>query len=367
MKKILCAIIAFCLSASIAFAQLSIEVRLDENNPQEEFLIKDIENQEHGRILFKINGEPDNKGRTPVQIELANNSSTYEFLLADHAWNKKQLKKNWRIYIAKGFSGESTVAVENIYLNNYQTCLVPNYSKNSRYSFTDILVEEGKDYECKIPIHLIEPKPNPFNKKKKMLKEIVYCYVRVSVDNKDETYEKLQMSCDSLLTAFDSALARKEFCTNPKHKPSFEKQIEKYTKTSGELRDLARRPLYDSSCPKGSKKYERYRALLEELDRMDAALEQYKSDKHDCGGHSDPVKPDCVYCELSLEQIYEIFNRHYMDLHNGTVQKEDILNEVNAIYKCYTNHHGTKQAPRSKNRNKYKDVIKEYYDKIQKY
>ena len=98
---------------------------------------------------------------------------------------------------------------------------------------------------------------------------------------------------------------------------------------------------------------------------MDTALEQYKNETHDCGQHtSDPV---CRYCKLSLDQIYNMLNRHYMDLHNGTVQKEDIIKEVNALYKCCTDHTTAKHARQWKSGDPHKAGIIEYYNKIKNY
>lgn len=353
MRKSLFILLACCLAATTAFAQLTLETQLNQDKPQDEAAIKDINEDEHGRIFIKINGEPDELGRTPVQIQLENNSDKYEFYLFDHAWRKKALRKE-RIYFEKGFGGESTLAVENIDLDVYQDKLIPS---GKRYTFPDILVEEAMTYECKIPIHLTKPKPNWFCKKKKKLHSIVDCTIRISVENKDEVFDKLKYECDSLTNAFNEALDNKKFCTHRSHSPRFEKQIKKYTDAEQELRDQITPLLYKNDWSKESKKYQRYKTLLDSLDRMDDAKNNYK---HDCGRH---VTTTCVYCKLGLQEIYNKLNRHYQNLYNGDVQKSEIINEVNALYRCGTTHSNSKRT----NGDTYKAGITEFYNKIKNY
>lgn len=354
MRKAFFILLACCLAASSTFAQLTLETQLNKDKPQDEAAIKDYNEFEHGRIFIKINGEPDDQGRTPVQIELENNSDIYEFLLFDHTWSKKELRKQ-RIFFEKGFGGESTLAVENIDLDVYQDKLVPRNS-GRRYTFPDILVEEGKTYECKIPIHVAKPKPNWFCKKKKKLHSIINCTIHISVDNKDEVYDHLKHECDSLTKAFDEALKNKKFCTNRYHSPKFEKQVEKYTDAEQELRNQINPLLNNKGWSKESKKYQRYKTLLDSLDKMDNAKSEYK---HDCGRHT----ASCAYCKLSLQEIYNKLNRHYQNLYNGDVQKSAIINEVNALYRCGTTHSNSKRT----NSDTYKSGITEFYNKIKNY
>ena len=355
MKKTLFAIISFCLAASTAFAQN--EIHLNEDKPQDEIPI-DINGHEQGRLFIKINGEPDNQGRSPVQIQLENNSDDYEFLLFDHICSKKELRKN-KIYFDKGYIGRTTLKVENIDLDASQGYLIPP-DPNIRYTFPDILVEEGKTYNCKIPIHLAKPKRNWFCKKKKKLYDIITYTLDISVENKDKAYDKLKHECDSLLAVFNEALASEKFCTNSHHRPSFKVQTEKYTTANHKLREQINE---NKGWSKESNKYKRYNALLESLDKMDYALEQYK---HDCGKHN-VKKHNCPYCKLSLQEIYNRLNRHYIDLHNGTVQQTAIINEVNALYKCCTDSSCAKHAQQWKNNDSLKASIIECYKKIMAY
>lgn len=362
MKKILFAFLACCLVASSAFAQLSFETQLSEDKPEDIATIKDYDGNEHGRIFIRINDEPDSRGLTPVQIELENNSDIYEFLLFDHAWDKKELRKQ-QIHFEKGFGGKSTLPIENIDLNNSQSHLIQRYSGET-YKFPDILIDEGQVYECKIPIHLAKPARCLFQPNKKKLHSIIECTIRVSVDKKDETYKQLKREYDSLLAAVEEALEREEFCTNANHRPSFDKQIEPYITASRELRDVVRQPLYSEGWPKESKKYQRYKALLESLDEIDYMFEKYKNEKHECS--QDTIKPPtCDNCKLSLEQIYNRLNSLYMDLYNGDKQKSEVEKEANRLYRCAKSH--STHAKQWKSGDPYTTSIEEFYQKIKNY
>ena len=164
MKKVLFAIIACCLAVTSAFSQITFDFKLNEDKPQDVGALIDYHN-ELGRIFIKINGGPDEQGLTPVQIELENNSDSYDFLLFDRTWSKKELRKTWNVYLEKGI-GDNVLPVNNIYLDIYRSNLIR--SSGEKYTFPDVFVEEGKTEEYKIPIHLIKSKPSLFNKKKKM-------------------------------------------------------------------------------------------------------------------------------------------------------------------------------------------------------
>lgn len=361
MKKVLFTIIGF-LAASMAFAQKPFEIQLSEEKTQDEVPFEI--NDEQGHFFIKINGELDARGRTPVQIELENNSTQYDFFLCDHAWDKNDLQEQL-IYFAKEIDFKYTSPLERIKLNGFQNNFIPCNS-GMRYTFPDILVEEGKTYECMIPIHLIKPAPNLFCRKKKKLDGIVPCTIRISVENKDEVYEMLQGKCDSLLMAFEEALERKEFCTNARHVPSFDEQTEAYINKIHELGNQVYQCC--KSCPTESKKHKRYEALWDSINKMENRmlkdLEYLKIRKYDCGQHKSQVSPSCNYCKLTLEDIWKRMQSLYFDLRNEEKQKDEVLKEAKALYTCCTNH---KKQERQWKDSEYKKAIEEYYKSIKNY
>ena len=360
MRKFLFVIMACCLASGTAFAQLSIETLLSEDKPQE-VVPFDINEHEQATFFIEINGELDDQGRVPVQIGLENNSYTYDFLLFDRAWSEKDLRKNL-VFIEKNFGGRTSVKVQNIELLNKNG--FNEIKTYDRYVFPEVLVEEGKTYECKIPIHLTKPKPGLFCNKRKMLYRIIDCTIRISVENKDVVYDELKTNCDSLREAVNSAIEKEEFCTNPLHRPSFDVQTEKYTEAIQELRNRVRSSL--NELPKESKKYDRYNALAVSLYQMEDALQQYKSEQHDCGKNH-VRKHSCNYCKLSLEQIYNRLSAIYIDLYNGTVQRSDVMKEVEALYKCSSDPTCEKHSKQWKNNDPFKAKIIEFYNKIKNY
>ena len=352
MRKTIFAILACCMAVTSAFSQIPVDFTLSEDKPQDESPIEG-QNNELGRIFVKILGEPDNQGRTPVQIELENNSD-YKFLLCDRAWSKKMLKKD-RIYIEKGM-GDNTLPIENLDLGiRHQALLL--IEENARYTFPEILVEEEKTYVCTLPIHLVKPKPNWFCKKKKIVKRIPICTINITVDNRDEVYDKFKRQCDSLQQAFNRAIEKEEFCTHPRHSVPFDTQTYQYTEANRALRDQIRPYILNKGWSPQSKKYQRYAVLLDSLNKMNNALVQYKNEKHYCGKDT-VITHSCAYCKLSLQEIYIRLNKHYINLYNGTVQKSAILREVNALYNC---------AKYRRNSDQYMSGITEFYNKIKAY
>lgn len=360
MKKTLFAIIISCLAVSMAFGQEQNEnIQLSEDNQQKEISIF-IDNDEHGYIYVKRIDEPDNLGRTPVQIELQNTSNKYEFLLFDHNWSKRDLRKN-HIVLDRSFTGGNSVGVDNIDLfisGSINT--IEKYSREN-YKFHEIRVKEGDTYECKIPIHLVKPAPGWFWGDRKKLMKIIYYKLSITVDNTDKVYEKYKSHCCALLDDFSKALKYDGFCTNPLHSPSFKDQISDYTNARDSLAKQIRHTLDDKGWSKESNRYKQYQALLDSLDRMDNVdvLAKYELD---CGKHKPKRQINCAYCSLSLEKIYDELDNLYKDLYNGDIDRETAKNKAYALYRCCTQH--PKHAQQWKTEIKYKEKIIEYYKVI---
>lgn len=357
MKKSILIIFLWCFAVTATFSQVTIDFQLSEDKLQDQALFE-INHDQHATFSVTTTGEPDHNGMIPVQLVLENGSYDYYFYLFDHVWDKKQLRKDY-VHIEKGYVGETTLKVENIELSD--KCEIEMFHK---YTFPDILVEEGKTYECMIPIHLVKPKPGLFCAKRRMLHSHIDCTIHISVEAKDKAYESLKTSCDTLSLALGNALALEEFCTHPKHKPSFAEQTKRFTDASQDLRDIINRTLFDKNLSKDSKKYKRYEALRATLDSLDLAFENYK---YVCPKCKAIKKHSCGYCKLSLEEIYNRLNRLYINLHNGTVQKESIMKEVNSLYRCCTDASCAKHAQAWKKGDPYKTAIIEFYNKIKDY
>lgn len=352
--------IACCLAASTAFAQFNIDVQLDEDKRSHEAPFE-IDGYVQGRFVIKIVDEPDDQGCTPVQIELKHSSNDYEFLLFDYDRPQKYLRKQC-VVLDRNFVGKNSKSVQSVELLN-KDC-INEVELYGSYTFPEICIPEGKKYECMIPIHLAKAKFGLFCPNKKKVYDILYCTINISVDNRDEVYEKLESECRSLLDAFKEALDRQDFCTNPRHKKPFDEQTEVYTEAKEDLVDSISSYLNDKGWLKKSKKYKRYEALLDSLDKMDVALEQYE---HDCGEHQPKKQINCDYCNLSFEVIYNNLVSLYTDLYSNyekktATEKAAIKKKTEALYKCCKSH--PKHSKQWNNSNQYKEKIIKHYEAI---
>ena len=364
MNKTLFAIIISCLAVSMAFGQEQNEnIQLSEDNQQKEISIF-IDNDEHGYIYVKRIDEPDNLGRTPVQIELQNTSNKYEFLLFDHNWSKRDLRKN-HIVLDKSFTGGNSVGVDNIGLfisGSINT--IEKYSREN-YKFQEIRVKEGVTFECEIPIHLAKSAPGWFWGDRKKLMAIKYCKLSITVDNTDKVFEEYKNDCFELLDAFYRALEHEDFCTNPLHPQSFKDQISVYTNDRDSLCNQIRQTLDDKGWSKESNRYKQYQALLDSLDRMDEVLAKYE---HDCGKHKPKKQISCGYCDLNFEEIYNRLGNIYKYLHKyyenlTPKEKSEIKKNTEDYYRCCKSH---PKHSKQWNNNLYKEKITNHYEAIKK-
>ena len=366
MKKTLFAIIISCLAVSMAFGQQpNEEIQLSEDNQQKVIPIN-VDNDKHGYIYVKRIDEPDNQGRTPVQIELQNTSYKYVFLLFDSVWSKKALRKK-HIVLDKYYTGEESVSVKNIDL--YSKGDINTIEKNSRenYKFHEIRVKEGETYKCEIPIHLAKPAPGWFWGDRKKLMKIIYYKLSITVDNTDKVYEKYRSHCCALLDDFSKALKYDGFCTNPLHSPSFKDQISDYTNDRDSLAKQIRHTLDDKGWSKESNRYKQYQALLDSLDRMDNVdvLAKYELD---CGKHKPKKQISCGYCDLNFEEIYNRLGNFYKYLHKNyenltPKQKSEIKKKTEDYYRCCKSH---PKHSKQWNNNLYKEKITNHYEAIKK-
>ena len=363
MKKNLFAIVACCFAVNAVFAQVPSEISLSEEKPQDEIHISDKNNNlEYGRIFIRMMDEPNNQGNTPVRIELQNTSDVYDFLICDHAWDKKELRKS-SIIIDKGYTGESTQSVKNIGLKG--SIIIPSNS-DEKHIFPNVYVGEGQEEVIRIPIHLVKPKPGLsglFCKKRKKLCDVIHYTLRITVNTRDRVYENLQVEYDSLWGAFEAALAREEFCANPKHDLSLEDQAEDYFNERQEMESKVGN--YFEKCSPNSKKFARYEALYDSVHEMKRKMENRLAHySHDCGMHKPTVLKSCKYCSLSLEEISKKMVNLYYDLYNETREQAEVLREARSLYSCCISH---KRQERQWSTSEYKKTIEDNYKRIKDY
>ena len=361
MKKAILTIAAFCFAIAMAFGQQQIEVLLSDDRPSEERTIEGLYGKNLCIFSFR-KGEADTQGNTPVYIKLENIADDYLILLFNQALGKKELR-NYRIYFAENFSGESVHKVEKID-DIYHNITIPTENGMYTYRFPEIIIKEGQQHECLVPIHVAKEKKRFLcSKKKKIIESVFDIPIKITVEESDKDYPSLKRQCDSLCEVFHNAIIHHDFCTNKLHRPSFEEQIQQYKNAKDDLRlqiNLAK-----NNWKPESSKYQNYVALVNALDDMDAAIEEYKESKYDCGDKTQhKTVHSCKYCKLSLEEIYNLLDRHYRNLYNRKVEKKEIWKDVSMLYKCCTDATCAKHASQWRKGGLIKDKIIERYNQI---
>lgn len=359
MRKTFLTLTILCFAITMVFGQQQIEVLLSDDKPSTEKRIGEL------FTFFFSKGEADAQGYTPVYIELENRSDEYLILLFDRAWSKDDLR-NSHIYFAKGLPGDYVHKIENI--NNLTNDFrIPTIDGQYRCRFPTITIKEGESFECLVPIHVAKEKKMFFSrKKKKIIDRIHDVTIIISVENTDPDYLPLKQRCDSLVDTFNDSLTAHAFCTNKLHKPEFEKQIYPFTDEQDYLKVKINET--KTKFEPGSSKYQKYEELLAELEDMDTAIEEYKASRYDCGDKSKhKTIHNCKYCKLSFEEIYNLLDRYYKNLFNRKVEKEQIMSDVNALYKCCADASCPKHASQWRKGGRVKDKIIERYNQIKAY
>lgn len=370
MRKLLLTLIAFLFAATLSFAQSSaITANFDEDHTSFEYPILNPNGLEFGRIILTKGETEDKLGRTPITITLENSSNEYYFLLFERDWSKKALKREKpRIVFDKNYPGEKSIqAVQKVKGIDILQRIIIRYYGNNLCKLPQIFVEEGETFECQLPIYVAKYKKTLFCERI-VLTRYLENRISITVEKaKDEEYDQLKMDCDSLVNAFVADFTNKVFCTNPLHHPSFKEQVKDYTQTIDDLRLKINTTLYNHKWPSESKEYERYEALKDQLGRIETDINLYE---HDCGNdrtHTKAQQHSCVYCKLSLEEIYNKLDQYYIQLYVKETTKNAIIKDVEKLYRCCTDPSCSKHATEWKKGNKYKNKITDRYKQIKSF
>ena len=155
------------------------------------------------------------------------------------------------------------------------------------------------------------------------------------------------------------------------HKVTLEEQEHPYIEKAGALNEEIEQAIKSHDLEPGDAGYERYNALREKL-------KEAKFTEKDCGRHKQPKQPkepkkpkqpkepkqpktSCKYCSMSLSQIYQRMNDCYVKIHTRKATKQDVIGEVNALYKCASQH-----SSEWKSGGGIKSKIQQTYDRIKK-
>lgn len=273
--------------------------------------------------------------RYKIAVKLENCSYTnYKILcLFDKSYLQKELKKMSIVY-DKSFPGGQSNRVVEICKGASQTYkLLP--SDKALGSFY-INADSCSLITYNLPVYIAKEKKrfwDLFGKKRTVLMQKVEIKLNINVDlGPDEEYVRLLQTTDSLI----NEIKVQKFCSNKNHQGTPLKQLkEVYTQSIEKLKEEVKQiqdSLYKARNYRyDSKEYNQFTALCEKLDSINLdnlVVSSCNKDYRKRATHT------CKYCSLSIEEIYSRLDKHYANLLNDSDKKEQIINDVEALYTC---------------------------------
>lgn len=348
MRKTVFTLLLTLFTALCVFADGEYKIVLNEDDNQKSL--------ELGYININVTmGEPDAQGNVGITVELVNPNevSNNMLVLFGRSFDEKELRglRNPRIVYDWNYP------VKKPRLTDYCEQLgkdVVGLSPNApNYQISRPQMTEDDTLEIRLPIYMAIKK---CAKKAALMEKHVEKLI-ISVElTPDEDYPSIKWSCDSIA----EVIAHTVFCNNPKHKPSLEEREQPYKDEISDLRLAINLKL--RQWPYESFKYRKYNKLRHQLN--DIVFEEA-----DCGDATQHTSNHyCKYCKLSLEQIYDELDALYQKkvYPKKELTKEEIQ-QVKDMYRCCTNKTCKSHAAEWKKKNKCKDGIINYYNRIMNY
>ena len=339
MKKIMMCIL-FCLVAMTTWADEQKKVTLSGDHTQETI------NLAYCNIFVKMIDEDGENAK--VVVELENLSESKVLLLFDRSYSEKAVKRMApSIRFDKTFGGTKGKRV--IDACSQQLSRVMQFRPSDKYALPQFSVANGGKEVVKLPIYISKWKGT----KKLILLEKQIIELEVEAE--------LRPSAEYVsLTEEISQIESEKLCSHTAHSPKLAKQKENYQAKI----DAAKQKIDDAIAAhgwhEGDSGYTRYMALKERLDAIDV-------DSHvigNCGRHGRPL-PECNNCNLSMQSIYQRMDDLYKRIYNSSnrqATKQSLMPQVNALYKCASQH--TNHKSQWQRGGDYKNKIQERYNRI---
>ena len=341
----------FFLAAILALLQLT-PLRADEKRTVR------LDNREHRKVTISLDqcnifvelNKCEEKEDVRVTVSVENAFEDKILCLFNQAYSEKALRKMSVIY-DKSFPGQR--GERDTYCCKWlpEACILQP-SSEPRALF---ILEDFMSTSCQLPIYIATAKELNllvFKKDRIVLTERNIVTLEIVVELKpDETYVGLSKECDKLI----EDIGNETFCTNEGH---IGIPCETLTKTYGARIDSLKKEVKGVMETRGYRKsgkmYGMYSALAERLDTINLEKRVTAS----CGKDVVRDKHKCRYCSLTYEAIYRKLEGYYIDIHNGSKDKAQVMGDVNALHNC-----AVRNKKRSGGRN-YKTRINTYYNKI---
>lgn len=331
IKKLLITILLLSFSFWDSFADVQKIVSLNNYNHKSEDL--EIE----GLCIIHVSiDDVDANYSAKISASLENITYSKVLCLFNGNFNESQLKKRDMSYdqpsiiYGKEYPGSKGTRIT----ERCSTVPYPIFLQNSdkgNLFYNDFKIEERNSSIIKIPIYVASYK----NKKKSklILERTVVLEVEIQIEElkRSPEYVDIAKSYDDLIREIDSVT----FCKN-EHHPDGERFTDLYRIYESKIEQLKKRVAetqFNLGYSRASKAYLELQKIHDELDMLD--LEKKAVDS--CPKDIQPkvkVGHRCKYCSMSYEDIYSRIQNISIDIYNGTVSKDQVMAEVEALHKC---------------------------------
>lgn len=358
MKRLFVAFWVCTMAKGYVMADQQYKVKLDNQGDSDTTIVVGSNIQMHVS-MDKVEFAPTSK----VNLRIYNNTPDNDdrlLIVSGFDYAESELKaQRPRISYYKKFPGTKGSRRMEVYagLKDY------NGERGERYIIINPLEEMGgfseevqkKDtLEWRIPIYIARH-GKVLKKRLKLIEKLVIQLDITSEIKPNEDYSELNEACDLLIQEINDTV----ICSHKRHNPSADVVIKSYEDKITELKEQLKSTAFSYSSCDDFREYgdSLFESLLTRLNSIN--LQTRLTDN--CGKHKAvAVRNRCKYCNMSYNEIFNRLDDCYLNLDNGDVAKDEILEEVNALYRCCTLHANRGRG----NWNDYKGQIEKVYQSI---
>jgi hypothetical protein len=293
-----------------------------------------------------------------ITIEIENTTGSYGLILFKDRYGEKELKKlkDASFYEVKTKNDAFKMGVEstdklsrNVFIDHDEKTAIPVSGLNNVKNHESVLVSLPF-YSC-----TIERKNKNSAEVKKLWLLLQRTFeVKIRVDmGPDEMYEALKAECDNLIKEISNAT----FCTNDKHKPKLQAQLDNFKSQADALCKRVRELAYERDIMSNNIAGTKYQALIDDISKAYNQIEPA-----DCGKHSSPdpdpknpkkPKPQPKYTEYTAQECLGALQDVYRALDNGRLKGK----KAKAVKEATVWYNRVKSLPQSKQK---QAAIREY-------
>lgn len=305
--------------------------------------------------------DSDDEGNAKVTVEIENLDESNILIIFDRAYAEKELKKlSPSITYDKKFPGTKGQREIVTYKESRRVLFI---EPSEKIALPEITVRCTEPQLCILPLYIAKYKGKRTSKILLIEKQILELEIKVE-EKVDEDYIRIEKEYIGLI----DDMGKLTFCNNPLHRPTLDRQEapfkEKINKIRYEIDSIL--TLHNKWFSR-DRRYLRYDSLKRKLSEID-----FVKYERDCGNSKNhkpnPPRPrhSCKYCNYTLQQIYEKLESFYMKIYNRQVTKQEVIADVNLLYKCCVDGNCNKHASLW-NGSVYKSGIIEYYNRIKNF